>query len=158
MKKVMSILLAGILLLSLAGCFSMAPTNGGGVKSASDESQSEPAQEAVTILDQDGIKISALGKETDLFGANIKLTIENNSGQDITVQVRDASVNGYMMDAILSEDVNDGKKSNCSMSFMSSELDEAGIEKIETVEFYFHIFNWDSMDTILDSNVITLEF
>lgn len=126
--------------------------------SPSSEEGQQGAAEAVFILDQDGVKVSAIGTETDGLGFSVLLSIENNSGRNITVQSRDSSVNGYMVDAILSQDVMDGKKANCDMTFMSSRLEDAGVEEIEEVEFALIVLETDSFDTIFESDAIKLEY
>lgn len=74
------------------------------------------------IYDNNGIKITCLGTEEDIFGTNVKLHIENNSGKDYTFHVKDVSVNGYMVDPLFSCDVNDGKKANDELSFLQTSL------------------------------------
>lgn len=111
------------------------------------------------ILDQDGMKITVTGMESDgsFLGSEIKFLIENESDKNITVQVRNTSVNGYMVDTTMSSDVVAGKKANDSMTIMSSSLEECGIEKIATVDFSFHIYDSDKWGTILDTEIISLE-
>lgn len=84
------------------------------------------------------------------------MTIENLSDIGITVQVRDTSINGIMMDPIFSTDIAVGKKANDEMSFYS--LKDEGIDKIETMEFSFHVFGSEDWDTIVDTDPIILDF
>ena len=44
------------------------------------------------------------------------------------------------------------------MTFMSSELEENGIENMEDLELSFHIFDTDTWDTITDTDVIAVKF
>ena len=48
--------------------------------------------------------------------SNINLLIENNSSKYICVQAQSESINGYMMSAIMSDDVQAGKKAYADMS------------------------------------------
>jgi hypothetical protein len=106
-------------------------------------------------FEQDGIKISFVDFDTDSFwGAGIKFYIENNTSTPITVQTRDTSINGFMVDGSMSCDVLPGKMANTSLTFFSSSLEENGIEHIESIELKFHIFNKDTWDTIIDTDVI----
>lgn len=109
------------------------------------------------LLDQGNIKITAtsLGEDV-LLGPAIKLLIENNSETNITVQAREVSVNGYMIEPLFSTDVAAGKKANDSMTFLTETLEASGIVKIAFVEFRFDIFNTDTFDEIIVSDVITL--
>jgi hypothetical protein len=115
--------------------------------------------EEQVVFDQEGIKITikSLDIESSFFGPELKVLIENNNAIDITVQVRKASINDIMVDAMFSSDVATGKKINDEITFMSSELEDAGITTIKEIEFSFHIFDTDSWDTIIDSDMIHIE-
>ena len=129
---------------------------------AADESTEEATGAAATITEQvlyneNDIKITATGLEDGLFGTELQLLIENNSGQGVTVQARNANVNGYMVSTMMSADVAAGKKANDSLTFETSGLKECGIETIATMEFSFHIFNTESWDDIADTEVIKVD-
>lgn len=109
------------------------------------------------VFDQDGIAISFVGFDDEsLWGLDVLLFIENNSVEPITVQVRDSSINGFMIDGTMSCDVMPGKASNDSISFFSSSLEENEIEEVESVELSFHIFHKDTWGTIIDTDIITI--
>lgn len=129
---------------------------------AGDGSLQGAAGDAVTITeqvlyDENDIRITATGLEDGLFGTELQLFIENNSGQEITVQARNANVNGYMVSTMMSADVAAGKKANDSLTFETSGLKECGIETIATMEFAFHIFDTESWDDIADTEVIKVD-
>ena len=109
------------------------------------------------LLEQDGIKITATGMDDGLFGTELKLLIENDSSTNLTFQARNASVNDYMVDTMMSEDVAAGKKSNTSLTFSTSGLKDCGIDTIANMEFSFHIFTTDGWDDFLDSDIISLD-
>ena len=106
------------------------------------------------LLEQDGIKITATGMDDGLFGTELKLLIENDSSTNLTFQARNASVNDYMVDTMMSEDVAAGKK---SLTFSTSGLKDCGIDTIANMEFSFHIFTTDGWDDFLDSDIISLD-
>lgn len=112
--------------------------------------------EEQVLYDENDIKITATGMEDSLFGTDLKLLIENNSGKSITVQARNSNVNGYMVDTMMSADVASGKKANDSLTFQTSGLKESGIEQIAEMEFSFYIFDSDTWDTILETDLITV--
>lgn len=109
------------------------------------------------LYDDNDIKITATSLEDSLFGTDLKVLIENNSSQNITVQARNANINGYMVSTMMSDDVASGKKANGELTFETSGLKDCGIEQIGTIEFIFHIFDSDSWDEIVDSDVITVK-
>ena len=119
----------------------------------SEQNQSKPASIVETVLlDESSIKITAKEIVYDgIFGTDLKLLIENNSDKSLVVQTRNSSVNGYMLDSIMSVDVAAGKKANDSITFMSSDLELNGIEVIADMEFSFHIFNSADWETYLDT-------
>jgi len=124
-----------------------------------EQQSSDVSIEEQVILDNDGITITAKGlvMEDSFFGPDISILIENNSEKDITVQVRNFSVNGLMVETIFSSDVASGKKANDGITIMESDLETANISVIKTIEFAFHIFDTDSWDTIFDSDPIIIE-
>lgn len=110
------------------------------------------------LLNQSGVKITAKSLDfDDLFGPVIRVLIENNSGKNITVQARNVSVNGYMVEPIFSADVSNGKKANDGITIMQDELDRLGIKTIADVEFNFHIFESDSYDNYFDSKPVVIK-
>ena len=112
------------------------------------------------LVDADGVKIVGKGLSADgsFWGPGVILYIENNTEKDITVQVRDVSVNGFMVESSMSEDVVAGKKALSAVQFFSSDLESNSITDITDVELYFHIFELSTMDTVFDSDVIKIQF
>lgn len=113
--------------------------------------------EETVLLEESGIKITATGLEDGWLGTDLKLLIENNGEKNVTVQARNSSVNGFMVDTMMSEDVVAGKKANTTLTFSTTGLKEADITTVANMEFSFHIFETDSWDTYLDSEMIILE-
>ena len=109
------------------------------------------------IYEQDGIRVTALSLEQDnIWGPSVKVLIENDSEQNITVQTRNCSVNDLMTDPMFSCDVASGKKANDSITLLSSSLEAANITTIQKIEFSLYIFNTDSWEEIATSETITL--
>lgn len=123
----------------------------------STEDTSTVTIEEQVLYDENDIKITATGMDDGLFGTELTLLIENNSSTGITVQARDSNVNGFMVDTMMSADVAAGKKANDSLTFETSGLKDCGIEQIATMEFSFHIFNTETWDTIVDTDLITVD-
>ena len=173
MKKLLAITLALVLALSMVACGNSSgdevkdPSNITSGDNAEDEQNDEQAKDpdkvdvsiSETILvDESGIKITAKSLSiNEIYGPEIKLLIENNSGKDLTFQCRNASVNGYMVETLMSVDVVNGKKANDSLTFMESDLKACGINSIADMEFAFHIFDMTEWDTYLDTDAIRIE-
>lgn len=128
-------------------------------KAAETEAKKEEESiEEQVILDEQGVKITAKGFDKNgIMGPGIKLLIENESGQDITVQTRDSSVNGFMTDTMLSADVVNGKKANDTLVFSSGVLKRAGISTVADMEFSFHVFETSTWKDIFDSDLIQVK-
>ena len=176
MKRMLAIIIALILAMSLVAC---GGSSSGEVKEPSNvatgnnpedtqqgeqaEKTEEPEEAGVTIseavlVDEAGVKITAKSLATDgFFGPEIKLLIENNSGKDLTFQCRNASVNGYMVETMMSVDVVNGKKANDSLTFMESDFEACGIEAIAEMEIAFHIFDMAEWETYLDTDAIQIK-
>lgn len=112
------------------------------------------------LIDANGIKIVARGLNTDdsIFGPSLILYIENNTDRNITVQARDESVNGFMIDSIMSTDISRNNKAVSSLTFMSTDLEENSIDEINEIELSFHIYDYDTFDTYYDTEMVRVEF
>lgn len=113
---------------------------------------------AETVLyDADGIKITATGFEDGFMGPEVKLLLENESGKNILVTADAVSVNGYMMPLTgLYAEVATGKKANESITFMSSELEQSGIETVAEIQFYLLIQDPETWETKVKTELLTL--
>ena len=107
------------------------------------------AIDEAVLLDEADVKITAKSLDVNgVFGPSIQLLIENNSDKSLTVQARNASVNGYMIETMMSSDVAAGKKANDELTFMGSDIETAGITTI---------FDSESWDTYLDTDLIGIK-
>lgn len=113
-------------------------------------------QESRLLFNQKDIKISYTGIEETSSRIKIKLFIENNSDTNYCVQVRDFSVNNYMIDPLFSSEIAPKKMINDTITISKSKLDENNISELENVEFKFHIFDWDHWSDGFDSDIINL--
>lgn len=115
--------------------------------------------EGTVLYDKGGIKITYQNYTVNNYGDfAINLLIENNSSKYICVQARSESINGYMIEAIMSDDVQAGKKAYADMKFSSYSLKENHISSVYDLQFSFHIFEEEGWDTIDDSQLINLSF
>lgn len=112
------------------------------------------------LYNANGIKVTYKGissEERLITGKSVNLLIENTSNRNLTVQVRDFSVNGYMSDPIFSSSVAAGKKAMDEISIMKSDLEKNGITDIEDIEFTFHVFDDDDWEYRFDSEIIKIK-
>ena len=110
------------------------------------------------VLDEQGLKITVLSLDMEnWFGPTLSLLIENNTEKNLTVQARNTSVNGAMMDPYFSCDVAAGKKANSDLSFISTDFSDAGITTLQTVELSFYVYETDTWDDVFSSGLITIQ-
>ncbi len=97
--------------------------------------------------------------EGSLNQAAVNFYAENKSSMDLTIQVRDESINGSMISFTCSSDVAAGKKTTddmtCSYSLYLNDIGVYSVADIETVEFRFHIYGDDCDD--YESGVIAID-
>ncbi len=126
--------------------------------SAFDRMDTTPADIGTELYSKDGVRI--LGKYVDeesFWGSAVLLYLENNSGQSITVQCEDMSVNGFMVTPLLSCTVFNNKMAVTEIPILSADLEENGIEKVAEIELRFDILDSESFQTIATSGPISLK-
>ena len=161
-RKFLSVLLATVLLVALVACGNSAASGDPTEEQPpieSDVLESTPTDEApeqsdesmgvfnvnatlddTVLVDEDGVKITATGLTNTTYSVDLALTIENNSGKDLSfisgsLGYSCNSINGYMVDdGYLNCDVADGKKANDTISFGYDALMLYGIDEIADME------------------------
>ncbi len=114
--------------------------------------------EEQVLFEQDGIVVTAKEYVTDsIWGDGIKLLIENNSDNTVTVGCNALIVNNYMITDLFSAEVAPGKKTNETMYLSNAQLKAAGIETVGQVEVYFHVFDSNSFNTLFDVDCVTIQ-
>lgn len=119
--------------------------------------------QAVTIdeqilVERDGIVITAKELITDsIWGDGMKLLLENNSDQDVSVGCKALIVNDYMITDLFSSTVAAGKKASETMYLSSTQLNAAGIKNVGKIEIYFHVYDSSTYDTVFDTECVTIQ-
>ena len=108
------------------------------------------------LLDKRGLVITATGlDETGAQGPVLHLSVENRSETNVTVEIRDASVNGWMMDTSFSVAAAAGQETEGAILFLASRMERSGIESVTDMEFSFHILDQNRV-IFLDSDAVTV--
>lgn len=114
--------------------------------------------EGKELLNQDGVRIVGKYIQEDTFwGAGIVLFIENQSGKDIVVQCDHMSINGFMATQLFSSTVNHGRMALDEISILSSDLEENGIENIETIELTFQVLDESTFMPIFETSPVSFQ-
>lgn len=125
---------------------------------AESDSNKDITIEEQVLVEQDGIKITALEYVRDnIWGDGIKVLIENESEKDVTVGCDALIVNDYMIYDLFVSEIAAGKKSNATIYLSSSELKAAGIDTVGRIEIYFHAYDADSYEGIFTTDCIEIE-
>lgn len=160
--RFLSMLLATALLAALAACSNptapddsgtgQPPTESGVLADTPADDTTEQSDESLglfrtdvtlaetVLVDENGVKITATGLAYTAYSVDLELTIENNSGKDLSFVSGSLgyscnSVNGYMIDVgYLNCDVANGKKANDAISFGYDALMLYGINEIADIE------------------------
>ena len=162
--KWLSLLLAAALAVSLSACSpsdsgtsDLSQSASGGTSSGSaaapqqslGEFRTDATLEETVMLDEGGVKITATGLIYSSYAAELDLTIENNSGKDLSfisgsMGYSCNSVNGFMVDdGYLNCDVANGKKANGTIRFSYDSLMLYGIDEIADLEIGFDMSDDD---------------
>ena len=104
------------------------------------------------------IVVKGLAEQDSLLGPELIVYLHNTGSKSVTVQCRETSVNGFMVEAMFSQEVMPGKHAVSGITFADSDLEENAIEKLEEAELSFHIFDTESWKTIKDTEPVTVKF
>lgn len=124
--------------------------------SAADTYQYRYDDSGEELHSENGVRIVSKGfsENNSVFGPGLVLFLENTTDKAIIVQVRDVSVNGFMVDTVFSEELAPGKRAIGAVTVLSTALKENNVEKIENMELGFHVFESDGWATIFDTEQI----
>lgn len=121
------------------------------------ETAEAPSLAETLVLDHEGLKITA--KELDMngsLGPTLRLFIENETNRNVTVQVRDMSVNGCMIAPLLSSAVGKGETKEDGIGFSARALKLGGIDTFAELTFRFCVLDSETLDKIYESEPVTL--
>ena len=96
------------------------------------------------LINDDKLMFKLMEVKTGMLGAELHLEIHNKTNQDITLQMRDTSVNGYMQYVTFSETITAGNKSNARMIF-SGMNDINQLRNIEGELIMFNASTWNDI-------------
>lgn len=134
------------LILAVALCLSL------GVFSA--VAAPEATMEQTVILDNDLVTLTVTDYDPDgEWGPVFEILMESKTDQNISVYMRNVSINGVMCNSYCSEQVPAGKKVYGDMDWDLEQLAFCGINYIETVSASVEISDADTYDTLAEDTV-----
>ena len=91
------------------------------------------------LLDWEGLHITAIGYSADGNEEAIRLVLENNSADEVILQLADLKINGRSVNPYFYERVGAREKKNCTLDMGVSLLQAAAIETVETISASFDV-------------------
>ena len=161
MKKIIIVLVV-MLALVVTGCGSSSKKsdnnkNAKGIENVSKGDTKANIKEQV-ILDENGVKITMKSIDySSRYDVEIKLLVENNTDDDISVQVDDLSINDIMIYPVFYANVNAGKKVNETIDLSKEDLELANITTIGTIELSINVYNPNTWKDITTKKGIKVE-
>jgi hypothetical protein len=113
------------------------------------------------LYEDDGLKIVIQGKKyiDDYWGAaEIDVYIENLTASDIAIQLRNTSINGFMVDPVFTCAVLTGKRAYDSIWFSRDDFTTNDISSIEEMEFSLRIRDYSTWDLVKETGTLTVSF
>ncbi len=93
-----------------------------------------PAENEVVLVDNEYFTMIATGFGRDDFMSYcMEVYMENKTDHRLVISLEDATVNGYMCDPFWGSSIPAGKRSNTSIEWFESTLEENAITEIETI-------------------------
>ncbi len=104
--------------------------------------------ESLEVVNNDECAITITGIDPDdLWGYSLEVTLENKSADKTYMFAVDyGCINGVYCDPYYAEEVAAGKKSNSTISFTLSDLEEQGIDDVTDIELKFSVYDSDDWE------------
>lgn len=117
-----------------------------------------PVSENKLIYKDKNVSITYTGISGEEDDYDINFLIENTSDRTFVIQVKETSINGFMVDPTCSIEVSKGKKAMDRMKIDYNDAKLIPMSKVENIETKFHIFDWDDNDFGYDTeNIVIME-
>lgn len=122
-----------------------------------------PAVDGDVLYDEGGVKVILLGTEEEedfdfYFPTYVKLYIENNSEQDITVKTLDFKANGAVTQCSLNAELLAGTRQFTELRLDADSCTQNGITELKGLSFYFSVCDLTTWNEITKSDTVILEF
>jgi len=138
MKKIIVLCLVCAMLFLMCACGSSPSMSG---EAAAEEEKTEA--EVINEVDNDEIYFAITGTLEETFGGVVGFTayMENKTDKTLMFSWTNTSVNGFMVDNWFAEEVAPGKKANADIYFVSSDMEDNGIESVDEAEYTLYVYD-----------------
>jgi len=127
----------------------------GSSQEESSQEESVPVGEEIrdhVVIDNEQVTFTIKSVYSDLFGYNMKVTVENKTDLTLVFSWSDTVVDGYSCDPYFYAEVAAGKKANEEITFYSESLEAIGVTSPTVISFVLHVYDSDdwSADYLVD--------
>ena len=106
--------------------------------------EAEPEMMEMVIVDNENVTFKITGIDPNgLLGYTVKIFAENKTDRNLMFSLQDVSVNGFMCDPMWASTISAGMKSNETITFLTSNLRDNGIETVTRIDFTLNVYNSD---------------
>lgn len=128
------------------------------LSTTADGSYEQPLpDDGMELYNENGIRIvGRYVEENTLWGAGVVLFVENTGDEDLVLSCESLSINGFMITPLYAQRINGGRVALSSITVLSSDLEENGIQTVEDVEMVFKGLDPESYQTLFETE--TLQF
>lgn len=112
------------------------------------------------VYDKDGVRIILKGlDDSRVFadGEALKVYMVNDTDKAVAVQAERLTVNGYEFTSVMNSDILPGKRAVDILTIFDMDMEEYGIEKIDSVELSFKLLDESSWQVIGETKLISAE-
>ena len=127
---------------------------------AKQEPQPDCDDNGQTAYDKNDVKIILKGVNTDRAysdGSELMVYMYNGTEQNIAVRTDDVIVNGYDMTSAMNCTILPDKRAVDVVTFYKLDMEEFGIDEIDSVKVSFEIKNADNWETLDATDMISVE-
>lgn len=128
----------------------------GGLENSGKDGNEQTTKEEKIIYQDESVIITYKGLTGEESKYKINFMIENLSEKTLSVQLRETSINGFMVEPMCSIEIAPGKKSIDSAIIWGEDAENCPMSSVENIETRFHIFNDDDWTDRYDTESIVI--
>lgn len=163
MKKILALILTLCIVLCFVGCrTSDIPMTDITINEITPSEKETPIFSENIVVNENNVVfvITSAPYKDDIWGAGIKVRLENSTDKTLMYSLKNVSVNNYMVNTLFATEVAPNKKENTSITIFTSDLEDNGITQIDNVEFTLRVYDINDWlaDPIIDDRTFMISF
>ena len=146
MKRMAAFLLAGLFLGGVfAGCvFQPEPSS---------------SEDGNVLVEERGVTVTYAGMEmTEEGGLELTLTVENQGDKPLLLNVQEFSANRCSMAAFFASETAPGETAQDILTASAGELERYGLDTVEEASFFLVVFHGDTLEPILTTEQLHVDW